>query len=488
MEIVSRQEETQILQQMLDSDMPEFLALYGRRRVGKTFLIKRFFEDRDIIFFNVTGSKDGAMREQISHFTKRMAETFYDGLSVTPGKNWDETFDKLTRAMNNQVSKDKKIVLFFDELPWMATKKSRLLQSLDYYWNQYWSDDSRIKLVVCGSSASWILNKIIRNKGGLYNRITREIHLEPFNLPETKEYLGNMDVKLNNKQILLLYMVTGGIPYYLNRAEKGFTAMQLIEKMAFSRRAFLLEEFTKLFGALFDDDNIYSEIVRIIAKHRYGIGQQQLLEKLGTHAKGGFCAKKLQELEESGFIMSFMPLYHKKKGIYYRIVDEYTLFYLKWIEPIKGSLQKQALSKGNWQGMQNTPEWNNWLGYAFEAVCYKHLPAIRAKLQISPTAIADTWRYVPRKHSEERGAQIDLLFDRKDDAITLCEIKHSDRPYVITKDYVDVLKRKMTVFQKQTRTKKQLFIAIIAAMGLKNNYYAEDICSGLVTLDDLFED
>jgi uncharacterized protein len=487
MKLVNRKDEINILQQMLDSDMPEFLALFGRRRVGKTFLIKQFFCDKDVIFFNVTGAKDGAMHEQISHFTQRMAEAFYAGMELKAGKNWDEVFRKLTQTISLQAPKDKKIILFFDELPWMATKRSRLLQNLDYYWNQYWSDDVRIKLIVCGSSASWILNKIIRNKGGLYNRITKKIHLEPFNLPETKRFLANIGIHLSNKQILLLYMVTGGIPYYLNRVEKNYTATQLIEKMAFSKKAFLLEEFNNLFGSLFDDDDIYTEIVRTIAQHRYGVGQQQLLEKLGTHAKGGFCAKKLQNLEDAGFIMSFTPLYHKRKGIYYRIVDEYTLFYLKWLEPLRKSLHKQALSKGNWQAMQNTPEWNNWLGYTFEAVCYKHLPIIREKLEISPTAIADTWRYVPRKHSKERGAQIDLLFDRRDDAITLCEIKYSAKPYLVTKDYVEVLKRKMEVFQKRTRTKKQLFIALVSAAGLKNNYYAEDLLSGVVTLDDLFE-
>lgn len=486
MEIVSRKAEVESLQQMLDSDIPEFLALFGRRRVGKTFLIKQFFKDKDVIFFNVTGAKDGAISEQLDHFIQRISETFYGGAELKEAKSWDDAFRRLTQAINQQTPKDKKVILFFDELPWMATHRSRLLQNIDYYWNQYWSDDSRIKLIVCGSSASWILNKIIRNKGGLYNRITRKIHLDPFDLPETKGFLRSIGIKLSNKHILLLYMVTGGIPYYLRRAEKGLTAMQLIEKMAFSKKAFLLEEFDNLFDSLFNDGEIYTDIVRNISQYRYGIGQQELLNKLGKHAHGGSTTKRLKDLEETGFIKSFMPLYHKKKGIYYRISDEYTLFYLKWIEPIRKNLQKEALSVGNWQEIQNTPEWNNWLGYAFEAVCYKHLPAIRKKLQITPTAIADTWRYVPRKHSKESGAQIDLLFDRRDDAITLCEIKYNDKPYVITKAYLDILKRKMEVFQKRTKTKKQLFIALISAMGLKNNYYAEDICSGIVTLDDLF--
>ncbi len=486
MKIISRDKDINILQQMLDSDIPEFLALYGRRRVGKTFLIKQFFKEKNVVFFNVTGSKDGPMKKQLKHFTTRLAEVFFSGLNVTPEKNWDDAFLKLTDAINKQTPKNKKIILFFDELPWMATKRSQLLQTLDYYWNQYWSDDKRIKLIICGSSASWILNKIIRNKGGLYNRITRKIHLRPFNLPETKTFLNKMGIKLTNQQTLLLYMTLGGIPYYLKRAEKGLSAMQLIEKLAFSEDAFLLEEFDNLFASLFDNEEIYTDLVRIIAQHRYGIGQQKLLETLGTHIKGGTSVKKLKDLEEAGFIMSFTPLYHKRQGIYYRIVDEYTLFYLKWIDPIRKSLQRKSLSNGNWLEIQNTPEWNNWLGYAFEAVCYKHLPEIRKKLQISPTAIADSWRYVPRKNAEECGAQIDLLFDRKDDTITLCEIKYSNKPYVITKSYLDVLKQKMDVFKKQTRTKKQLFITIISAAGLKNNYYAEDICSALVTLDDLF--
>ncbi len=172
----------------------------------------------------------------------------------------------------------------------------------------------------------------------------------------------------------------------------------------------------------------------------------------------------LKNLEDSGFIISFIPLYHKRQGIYYRLIDEYTYFYLKWIEPIKKSLQRKSLDKGNWQAMQKTSEWSNWLGYAFEAVCYKHISAIRKALSISPDAIANAWRYVPRKDEKDRGAQIDLLFDRQDDAITLCEIKYSDDPFVITKEYVETLKRKMSVFKEQTQTHKQLFLALFLLM------------------------
>lgn len=487
MELIGRDEEIKTLKQLLNSDKPEFLALHGRRRIGKTYLIRQFIKtQQDVIFFAVTGSKDGSLKEQIEHFTKQISHVFFRGLELNPGKTWDETFEKLTRAFDH-VGKDKKIIVFMDELPWMATRKSRLLQTLDYYWNQFWSDNPRVKLIVCGSSSSWIIHKIIKNKGGLHNRITKKIHLESFSLAETKKFLHHNGVKLNNRQILLIYMMTGGVPYYLSHVEKGKSVAQIIEALAFSKKAFLLEEFDSLFASLFEDAEIYNKIVNILAENPSGVGKQAILEKIGSSVVGGSGIKKLRELEETGFIMSFKPLYHAKKGVYYRLIDEYILFYLKWIQPMRDILQKQSLDQGNWLAMQNTPEWYSWLGYAFESICYKHISVIRKVLSISPSAMASAWRYVPLKNTKKRGAQIDLLFDRKDDAITLCEIKYTDEPFILTKDYVDVLQRKTTVFKEQTKTKKQLFFAMISASGVRNNYYAEDMLSAVVTLDDLFD-
>ncbi len=485
--LVGRFEEVKLLQQLFDSDRPEFLALYGRRRVGKTYLIRVYFEDKDIVFFNVTGLKNGSRAKQLTHFIQQIGKVFYGGASLIVPKKWDEAFKILTEAINKQ-AENKKIILFFDELPWMATKKSMLLQELDYYWNQYWSNDKRIKLIVCGSSASWIIHKIIKNKGGLHNRITRKIYLEPFSLSETKLFLDKQGINLKNQQILMIYMVTGGIPYYLSHIEKGLSAIQIIEKLAFTEKGILFDEFDNLFSSLFDHSDIYINLVKTIAGRRYGIGQRKLLKTVGIAAMGGVGIKALQNLEETGFIMSFMPYKHKRQGIYYRLIDEYSYFYLKWIAPVKRSLQKKSLEKGNWQAMQKSPEWHGWLGYAFEAVCYKHISAIRKALSISPDAIANSWRFVPRKGSKIRGAQIDLLFDRNDDSITLCEIKYNDEPFVITKDYVDNLNRKIEVFKEQTRTKKQLFLTFISVNGIKNNYYAEDMINGVVTLDDFFED
>lgn len=485
--MIGRDEELNTLKQMLQSNSAEFLAIYGRRRVGKTYLITSFFEQKEVVFFNVTGAKDGTMSEQINHFTKQIGNIFYKGAKLKTGKNWDETFETLTSAIDGS-DKGMKVVLFFDEFPWMATKNSRLLQNLAYYWNQYWSRNKRIKLIICGSSASWIINKIIKNKGGLHNRLTRNIYLSPFNLSNTKKYLNNLGVKLTNKQVLQIYMAIGGIPYYLSKVEKGLSAAQNIDKLAFRKKSFFLEEFDNLFASLFDDYEIYVDIVRTIAKHRYGIGQEKLLKKMGKalHGKGGI--EKLNALKDTNFITSFKPYGHSKKGIYYRVVDQYCLFYFDWIEPIKDALIEKGLSGKYWEKIQDTTAWYSWSGYAFEGICYEHISQISKALGLTSTALPYSWRKTSKKGSGEYGAQIDLLFDRDDDSITICEIKYTEQEFSIDKQYAEVLRRKINIFKETTKTTKQLFLSFISANGIKPSIYSEDMVTGVVTLDHLFSE
>jgi hypothetical protein len=484
--ITARHEEWSMLERLYRSNDAEFLAIYGRRRVGKTILISAFCEAQEGLFFNVSGTRKTSMSVQLSNFIQRIGEVFYNGVKLQEVKTWREAFQVLTDAIKT-LPQDKKIMIFFDEFPWMSTKNSRLLQNLDYYWNQYWSRDSRIKLIICGSSASWIINKIIRNKGGLHNRITQEIHLEPFNLADTKEYLNSRGINLNNKQIVEVYMALGGIPYYLRRIEKGMSATQIIESLAFHKKSFLLEEFDKLFEALFDDAEIYKEIVRSIAQKRYGISQTELIKKISGLTQGGEAKRKLLALEETGFIMRFKPYGFKRKGNYYRVTDEYTLFYFHWIEPVKDSLHIKALKSGYWEAIHNTPAWYSWSGLAFETICYNHLTQISNKLKLPATTIADCWRYTPVKGEDDNGAQIDLLFDRYDDAITLCDIKFTKDPFVVDKSYAASIQRKISVFQKQTGTNKQIFIVLISANDIKSTMYSEELVSSVVTLDDLFQ-
>ena len=484
MSLAIRKAEQQTLDELLNSDNPEFLAIYGRRRVGKTYLIREFFKNKKVIFFNTTGSKEGTLSEQINHFTKEIGSKFYNGAILKLSKNWDETFELLTKAIST-TAKNKKIILFLDEFPWMATRKSRLLQNLDYYWNQHWSRDNRVKLIICGSSASWIINKIINNKGGLHNRITKQMLLEPLNLINTKIFLNKQGVKLNNRQILQIYMVTGGVPYYLSVIKKGLSATQIIDQIAFKKKSLLIDEFENLFSSLFSEHEICERIIRVISQYQYGIAQEELFKKLGKNTKGKLGLTKLKELEDAGFIMSFKPLFHQRRGIYYKLIDEYTLFYLKWIEPIKKTLLKKTLPSQYWEKQQVSASWNSWSGLAFESICYKHISQISKALQL-PAAIPSTWRYSPKKGSKKEGAQIDLLFDRDDDAITLCEIKYTDAPFSIDKQYTKKLMNKIDIFKKITKTEKQIFLSMISASGIKETLYSKEIINKLVILDDLF--
>lgn len=486
-QLIGRTAEQATLQEFYDSPKPEFLVVYGRRRIGKTYLIKQFFAKKSCYLFATTGIQKGNMADQMDRFVIAIGQIFYQGTALKEQANWFKAFDLLMSAINQLVPKNKKIVIFLDELPWMVTHRSKLLTVIEYFWNQYWSSDPRIKLIICGSSASWIIRKIINNKGGLHNRITTKIQLAPFSLQESKIFLASNGVKLNNKQVTQLYMVTGGIPYYLAPARKGQSATQIIEQLAFSHNSVLFTEFDNLFASLFDNAESYIDLLRMIAACRYGIGQEEIIKRSKDISRGGSATNKLAELEDAGFIISFIPHFNKKRGIYYRILDEYTTFYLKWIEPVRRTLQKNSLASGYWEDMQNSPSWRSWSGFAFESICYKHLPQIRRALAINPGAVVNAWRYIPKTKIAEDGAQIDLLFDRRDDTITLCEIKYSDKPFAIDKQYAKNLLNKKAIFMRRTGTKKQIFISMIVANGLKNNYYADDLINGVVTLDDLFQ-
>jgi len=277
--IIGRKEEQKTLQRVFDSPRAEFLAIYGRRRVGKTYLIKQFFSAKPCHYFQITGMKDGRLKEQLFEFTRAVEKTFYSGVTLKEPESWMQAFEMLTNAIEKYTDKQK-VVLFFDELPWLATKRSRFLQALDYYWNTRWVDNPRIRLVVCGSAASWIIENIINSKGGLHNRITAQIRLEPFSLSETRDFLKYRGILLTDKQVLLLYMAIGGIPHYLTQVEKGLSAAQNVDKLCFTKNGMLFKEFNNLIPALFEEAEIYKEIIRIIAKHRYGIGRTELLEQL----------------------------------------------------------------------------------------------------------------------------------------------------------------------------------------------------------------
>lgn len=481
--LIARQEEQSELLDAYQSKQAEFIVLYGRRRIGKTFLIEELYGKQKGHYFQFTGIQKGTLKEQLDQFAKQIGHCFYQGAAIRVPATWLDALEILTKAIE-PIPQNKKIVIFLDELPWMCTKKSRLLQAIDYYWNQHWKRDKRFKLVVCGSSASWIIKKILHHKGGLHNRNTRTLLLRPFTLQEAKKFFEQAHVKLSDEQLVQFYMLCGGVPYYLAQIKKGKSVAQMTDKLCFQQDGMLYQEFDKLFASLFDEAESYKELIYLIASKHEGIARTEI-EKKSQYSSGGGLTDKLKELEEAGFIQSFLPLEHQARGIYYRIIDEYCYFYLKWILPIKNTLVVKERDSKYWSNKMGTPAYYNWLGYAFETICYKHIHEIKKALDLTVSTNIGVWRYIPKKEDSDTGVQIDMLFDREDGIVSLCEIKYTKEPFSIDKAYAENLKNKMAVYKAKTHSKKQIQLVLISANGIKTNYYSEELISQVITLEQL---
>ncbi len=302
--------------------------------------MRRLFESKGV-FIQVTGIKDGSLADQLKHFSEGFAAAFYKGAVLQPPANWYDALQLLTEKIK-ELPNSKKVTIFLDELPWLATKKSELLQNLDVFWNTLWSDMPNVKLIVCGSAASWMLDKLINAKGGLHNRLTTIVKLEPFTLAETKLLLLKQGINYTNKQILDIYMAFGGIPHYLTQVKKSLSPLQNINNICFHEDGLLY----------FEKADISIAIIKEIAKHRDGVLSDDLVKRLGM-SSGGTFVNRLNELVAAGFIELFVPYGRVVRDHYYRIVDEYTMFYLTWIDSIKGGGIQQPKSN-YWKNYQQS--------------------------------------------------------------------------------------------------------------------------------------
>jgi AAA+ ATPase superfamily predicted ATPase len=496
--IINREHEQEILKKRLSSNMAEFIAVYGRRRVGKTYLINNFFQKKGI-YFEVTGlnlleeseeaidskKTDTNMKRQLEIFTKKISDTFYYGAALVAPVNWVNAFEMLKKAIiDNKIKK--KLILFLDEIPWLAGKRTDFIAGIDRFWNTWASRQKNIKLIISGSAASWVINNIVDSKGGLHNRVTQTIRLLPFTLAETKRYLRYNGIKLNNKQITDIYMVTGGIPFYLNAIDNGLSAAQNINKMCFSKDGVLVGEFNKLFKSLFSNADRYEKIVLALASKREGFTIAEIAKKTGI-PMGGNIAKYFENLREAGFVMNLSPYKPGKKSSHYRLSDEYSYFYLKWIKNVDQSILNDPNSK-YWELMENSGKWKSWSGYAFENICFKHIPAIKKAIGISNVITTEgPWKYIPERNKySQKGAQIDLVIDRNDNVISVCEIKYYTGKLSIDKKKADELMNKIRIFREKTKIRKSIFLVMITTEGVKKNPLSTQLIDNIVTLNDFF--
>lgn len=472
---IGRTEEKGLLFRALNSNEPELVAVYGRRRVGKTFLINHVFGDH--IIFECSGIHNASTRKQLENFSLALDPKNVSTLEK-PVMDWLSAFQILIKTLEPRLGKHKKVI-FFDEFPWLNTHKSGFLQAFGHFWNSWASKQQNLVVVICGSSASWMIRQVVNNRGGLHNRITLRIRLLPFTLKETELFLRSRHIALDRYQILQLYMVMGGIPQYLKEIRKGESATQIIDRVCFTKDGFLAGEFQNLYQALFSQPSNHLEVIRSLAGRSSGLTRSEIISasKMKT---GGRISTIIGELSESGFITSYIPFGKHTKDTLYRLTDEFSLFYFSFIE------NNNAQGPGTWITFTRGSSWKVWSGYAFEGICIKHQDQIKSSLGISGVySQVSSWRYIPGKGEE--GAQVDMLIDRQDHCINICEMKFSLDRFAIVKKYNDELAHKLSVFRSKTKTKKSLLLTMITTYGVADNTYKIQSVQNEVTMDSLFQ-
>lgn len=472
--LVGRFEEKNQLLAALNSSQSEFVAVYGRRRVGKTFLIRETFDYH--FTFQHTGLANANMQMQLKNFKASLQRA---GMKRPPRITcWLDAFFALEQLIEE--SADERKVIFLDELPWMDTPRSNFISALEHFWNGWATTRRDVLLVVCGSATSWIIEKIINNHGGLHNRLTKRLLLQPFSLRECEDFILANGLVMSRTQVLETYMIMGGIPYYWNFLQKGKSLAQNIDDLFFQSNGELRNEFDMLYASLFKNSENYIKVITALGEKKSGLTREEIIAH-SQIADSGTLTKVLKELEWCGFIRKYVRFDKKVKSALFQLIDNYTLFYFRFIR------QNMKNDEHFWTTSQNTPLYNNWCGLSFERVCLQHVSQIKRKLGISGVlSNVYSWSASPNEELGRRGVQIDLLIDRNDRVINLCEMKYSSTPYAITQDEEMKLRTRMEVFRTVTRTPKAIHLTMVTTHGLVQNPHV-GIIQNEVTMDDLFE-
>lgn len=467
--IVGREYEQQVLTQSLTSHRSELVAIYGRRRIGKTYLIREFFGNK--ITFSFTGLSTGKRADQIKNFVLKLNEVTNEFKKEKQPADWLEAFSYLKIFLKGVKESRKKRVLFIDEFPWVDSHKSGFLAAFENFWNDYCTTRSDLVVVVCGSAASYMVKKIINNSKGLSKRITQTIKLKPFNLHETQSFFKYKRILMEEYEILKIYMVLGGIAEYLEHVKSGESAVTAIDRLCFQQGAYLENEYDEVFKSLFEENSYHQKIMTALAnKKKEGITRDEILNEIKITSGGRF-SDSLEELMRSGFILKYEAYKDDMKATLYRVFDEFCLFHLQFMIPFKGSKWTQIFQK---------QEYKSWCGYAFETICLKHYREVKRALKCNQIESKNySW------HNSK--AQVDLVIDRDDDVVNLCEIKFYNDEFTLDATYLQRLRNKENQFRASTKTKKGIYTVMITTWGVKLNQYSQAIVTNSLTMNCLFE-
>ncbi|MCC8037627.1 MAG: AAA family ATPase [Bacteroidales bacterium] len=472
--IISREKECDELQAALESDRSEFVVVSGRRRIGKTYLVETFFDHQ--YDFTFVGAHNAPASVQRLDFAKAL--TKHSGRHCKIPRNWYAAFDQLEEYLEG-LQLDRKIVIFIDEMPWVDTPKSNFVVALERFWNGWAARRNDVVFIATGSATSWMSDKLLGNKGGLHARVTRNLHLAPFTLRETEEYLCTRGIGWDRYQITQAYMAFGGVPFYLSLLESRLSLAQNIDALFFSSKSRLKQEFHNLFHALFKGAETYINVVKLLAEHSGGLTHAEIGAALNT--EGSFLSNVLNNLEQCDFISRFTHYGNAKRESVFRLIDHYSLFYQKFVG------DQDRHNPRWWSSHNDSPSAAAWMGCSFELVCLTHAEQIKKALGISGISVdLYTWRYNGDHSKEMPGFQIDLILERADRHIHLCEMKFSKDSYALTSDYEQKLRDRSSTFRELTKTRKTIVHTFITTYGVRN-VRNHSIVHSEVTMDDLFK-
>mgnify|MGYP002624260635 CR=1 FL=1 len=473
---IGREEETQLIEHSLQSDRSELVALYGRRRVGKTYLIRCVVGQS--IDFEFTGMYNTPGLIQKAQFQKELNQL--TGQDLAAPRDWFDAFDRLRNYL--LTLHKEKVVVFLDEIPWMDTAGSYFLAAFSRFWNAWGREKVLLKLFICGSATTWMTDRLIGDRGGLYGRVTRAIYLAPFNLREAEQYLNQMKgMNYDRQQVLDAYMIFGGIPYYLEMLNPAYPFSVNVDKLFYAENAALRTEYEFLFRSLFKENTKYRQAVELLAEKMTGMTREEIME--GVKVSGGELSRILKNLNSCDFIRSYVEPRKKERGKIYQLTDMFCLFYLRFVQNHNGQDQR------TWTNSRNTGKIQAWYGYAFEQVCLHHIPQIKQALGISGILSNHyAWHRkacTDKDGNEWKGGQIDLIIDRDDHVMNLCEMKYSREEYVIDRDYVETIRERTQMFRQDQKTTKNLRCTFITPYGVKKNMHS-GIVDHQVKMEELF--
>lgn len=477
--MVGREEEIREMNERYDSGRPEFIAVYGRRRVGKTYLIDEALKDR--ITFRHSGlspvdeqSHKNGLKEQLRHFYLSLQ---LQGMKKSKcPTSWLEAFFMLERHLQS-IDDGSRQVVFLDELPWMDTPRSGFITALEAFWNGWAYHRDNMMLVVCGSATSWMTDKLINNYGGLYGRLTSRMKLAPFTLSECERFFQSKGITLSRYDIAQGYMVVGGIPYYLDYMRKGLSLAQNIDRMFFAEGAKLRDEYDRLFASVFSNPEQMKSIVQLLGTRHSGFTRQEILTKTGLD-DGGAVTKLLKTLEVSDFIKSYIPFGKGKRDLHYKLTDPFCLFYLKFVQG------QTETDPDFWMHNVASQAVSAWRGIAFEELCFSHIGQIKKALDILGVSSRQS-AFVVKGDGETEGMQIDLLIDRKDNVLNLCEMKFVGGEFEVDNNYEKKLRQRLQWMLDHMNRRQSLQMTLVTTFGMKYGYHS-GVFQQVVTLDHLF--